>query len=110
MSFGVKILPETLRVIDSATFTGAYQTIGSALTHPACLVKFVNDSNVLVTVSWDGINDHDILPQNSFALYDITSDTQREEGLYIAEGTQFYVKGAVGAGSVYLVVLYPSES
>lgn len=106
-NFSVRILPETLRSIDSATFTGAYQALGIPLAHAPCLVKFVNNSNQLVTISWNGVTDHDIMPSSSFSLYDITSNACREGGLYISKNTQFYVKGAAGVGSVYLVVFYP---
>jgi competence transcription factor ComK len=106
-SIGVRLQPEALRSRDSATFTGSYQTLGSALSHSACLVKFVNNSTVTVTVSWDGSSDHDIYPSGSFAVYDVTTNTQQSGGLYIPKGTQFYVKGSAGTGSVYLIVLYP---
>lgn len=106
---GQLILPEALRSIDSATFTGVYQTIGIPLAHPCSLVKLVNNSTVLVTISWDGINDHDILPPNSFVLYDIQSNHAQFNGLYIRQGIQFYVKGAAGVGLVYLTVLYIIE-
>jgi len=109
--FGVRIKPETLRSIDSATFTGSYQNLGTALTQPAALVKIVNNSTSLITISWDGINDHDVAPANSFALYDIeTNSGVAERGLSVPVGTLFRVKGSAGTGSVYLVVLYIVES
>lgn len=104
---GVRIAPETLRSIDSATFTGMYQAIGVPLAHPGCLVKFVNDSDVSVLISWNGVDDHDVVPTQSFALYDIeTNSGDQSRGLSVPQGTQFYVQGAVGTGSVYLTVLY----
>lgn len=103
----VRILPEPLRSIDSATFTGSYQALGTPLAHSACLVKFVNNSTVSVTVSWDGSADHDFLPRDSFALYDITTNAGQSSGLYISKNTQFFVKGAAGVGSFYMIVLYP---
>ena len=108
--YGVRIKPEVLRSRDSATFTGSYQTIGSVLAHPSALVKFVNNSNVLVTISWDGVDDHDIIPANSFALYDIeTNSGHSSRGLSVPARTQFYVKGSAGAGLVYITVLYILE-
>ena len=104
----VIMLPDTLRSIDSATFTGVYQAIGTPLTRPIRIFKFVNNSTALVTISWDGVNDHDILPAGSFFLYDITtnhSNVEGTQGMYVKTGTQFYVKGAAGVGSVYLICL-----
>lgn len=108
MSFAVRLLPEALRTVAASGFTGSYQTFGTPLAHQAALVKFVNNTSVTVTVSWNGTTDHDVYPMGSFTIYDVTSNTQRENGLYIAKGTQFYVKAAAGTGSIYLIVLYPA--
>lgn len=97
---------DVMRSRDSATFIGSYQTLGSVLTYAASIFKIVNNSTVLVTLSIDGTNDHDILPANSFVLYDETANSPNTENVYMRAGTQFYVKGASGSGSVYLVVQY----
>lgn len=106
MTLGVRFFPEALRSIDSATFTGSYQAIGVALANKAVLIKIINNSTVAVTVSWDGSTDHDYIPANGFSLYDVTANSQRESGIFIAEGTIFFVKGSAGTGSVYLVDFY----
>jgi len=105
-SLSVRVFYEALRSIASGTFTGAYQALGAPLAHNPFLIKMVNNSTVVVTVSIDGVVDHDICPAGSFFLYDETANASREGGLTVAKGTQFYVKGAAGAGSVYLVVQY----
>jgi hypothetical protein len=110
MAYGVRILAEALRSIDTSTLTGIYQPIGGPTQHQTCLAKFVNTSTQLITISWDGGTDQDILPGNSFVLYDVTSDAGLADGLYISKNTQFYVKGAAGSGSVYLTILYPIGS
>lgn len=98
---------EALRSIDSTTFTGSYQALGTALNNAASIVKIVNNSDVLVTVSIDGTNDHDILPSSSFFLYDVTANSSRQsDSIFIEKGRQYYVKGSAGTGSVYLVVQY----
>jgi len=109
----IRILPETIRSRDSATFTGSYQTLGSALSNPARIIKFVNNSNVDVTISWDGTNDHDVIPATSAFILDVAANRQAiqygQGQLYVGQATQFYVKGAAGGGNsglVYLVVFY----
>lgn len=110
MSYTRKLRYETLRSRDSATFTGSYQTLGTPLANPASIVKLVNNSAVLVTISVDGVNDHDIAPASSFWLYDVTSDSPPESGsIFTAKGTQYYIKGAASTGSVYLVVQYVQQ-
>lgn len=108
MSYTQQLFYDTLRSIDSATFTGSYQALGTPLLHPGTIVKLVNNSNVLVTISTNGINDHDIAPAGSFFLYDETANTPSngDDAIFVPQGTQFFVKGAAGAGLVYLVVQY----
>lgn len=107
MSYTRQLEYETIRSIDSATFTGSYQKIGAPLSNACSLLKLVNNSTVLVTISVDGVNDHDISPAASFWLYDITSDSPEESGsIFRKKGTQYWVKGSAGTGSVYLVAQY----
>lgn len=103
MAYTQRIAWETLRSIDSATFTGSYQAVGGPLLHPAYICKMVNNSTSLVTVSIDGLTDIDVAPANSFWLYDELK-TREHEGL--PAGTQIYVKGSAGTGLVYLAVQY----
>lgn len=100
------LIPDTLRSIDSATFTGNYQAVGAALSNGARIVKFTNNSSVQITISWDGINDNEILPANSFLLLDISANRENTCYLEIKVGTQFYAKGASGTGSLYISVYY----
>jgi len=102
---GIEATFDPIRKIDSATFTGAYQAVGTPLTRQIRLFKIVNDSSVPVTVSLDGVTDNDYVPANGFSLYDITSDKVKDDGWFIPIGTQFYVKGAAGVRFVYIVCL-----
>ena len=108
MAYTKQLLYETLRSIDSATFTGSYQALGTPLANPASIIKVINNSNVFITVSTDGIHDHDVAPPGSFFLYDETANTPSngDDAIFIPQGTQFSVKGAAGTGLVYLVVQY----
>lgn len=101
---------ETLRTFDTATLTGSYQLVGTALTKQSYILKMINNSNVLVTVSIDGATDIDVLPSNSFFLYDeATLVNPFPAG--IPKGTQFFVKGGTpGVGLVYLVNQYIVET
>lgn len=106
MAYTNRIAWETLRSIDSATLTGSYQALGTPLEHPSYICKMVNNSTSSVTVSVDGINDIDVCPAGSFWLYD-----EGKVGLSAAypalpQGTQVYVKGSAGTGSIYLVSQY----
>ena len=106
MSFTSRLAWETLRSIDSATLTGSYQALGTPLAHPSYIVKMVNNSTVLVTVSIDGLVDIDVCPAGSFWLYDEGKVGQSAGHPSLPQGTQVYVKGAAGTGSIYLVTQY----
>ena len=103
MAYTTRVAWETLRSVDAATLAGAYVVIGTALTEAAYKIKLVNNSNVLITISIDGVTDIDVAPANSFWLYD-EMVTQNHEGL--PDRTQFYIKGSAGVGLIYLAVQY----
>jgi hypothetical protein len=106
MSYTNRIAWETLRSIDSATFTGSKQALSTPLLFPSYICKLVNNSNVLVTISIDGINDVDVAPANSFWLYDEGKVGATGAFPALQKGTQFYVTGSAGVGLVYLVSQY----
>jgi hypothetical protein len=106
MSYTQRIAWETLRSIDSATFTGSYQAVGGPLLYPSYILKLVNNSTVLVTISIDGINDMDVAPASSFWLYDEGKAGLNAAAPAMPQGTQIMVKGSAGTGSVYLVSQY----
>lgn len=92
--------------IDSSTFTGSYQALGSATSSPTIIIKVVNNSNSDVDVSIDGSTDHDFIQSKGFALYDIQSNKSLKSSALFQSGTQFYVKGTpASSGLVYLVAL-----
>ncbi len=100
------LFPDVLRTIDSSTFTGSYQQIGTALTYPTRIIKIYNGSSVAITISWDGINDHEYLPVSGFILLDVSTNKQSNFSCQISAGTSFFVKAASGSGLVYLSTYY----
>ena len=107
MAYSNRVAWETLRSLDTATFLGAYLPVGTPLTYPSYICKLVNNSNVLVTISIDGVTAVDIAPANSFWLYDEGKVGSASAFPALPAGTQIYVSGeAVGVGSVYLVSQY----
>ena len=91
---------------NSSTFNNTFQTLGSSLSQPGVIVKIINNSNVDIDVSLDGVTNHDFVPMGSFVLYDLRTNHGVEKQFAFKLGTQFYVKGAAaGVGSVYLSVI-----
>lgn len=106
MSYTTRIAWEPLRTIDSATFVGTRVALGTPLVHPSYILKLVNNSTVLVTISIDGVEDVDVAPANSFWLYDEGKVGLSSAFPAMPAGTQIYVNGTVGTGNVYLVSQY----
>ena len=103
MVYTQRLAWETLRSIDSSTLTGSYQALGTPLAHPSVILKLVNNSTSLITISIDGATDIDVAPAGSFWLYD-EMKTELHEAM--PQGTQVYVKGSSGTGLIYLVSQY----
>jgi hypothetical protein len=101
-----RIAWETLRTFDSATLTGSKQALGTPLLHPSYILKMVNTSDTLVTVSIDGVNDVDVCPANSFWLYDEGKVGMSGGFPALPANTQIYITGTAGTGNIYLVTQY----
>ncbi len=100
---------ETLRTLDSASMvsSSAYYKLGTPLSHPSYICKLVNNSNVLLTISIDGVTDVDVSPEGSFWLYDEGKVGISGGYPLLPKGTQIYCKSATaGVGLVYLVTQY----
>jgi|ERR1700759_1771233 len=107
MAYTNILLYEPIRSIDSATFTGSFQALGTPLANAASLIKMVNNSGSDVTISIDGTSTVDICPAGSFWLYDITTNKACDGNpIFIPKGRQYLVSGTANVGLVYLVVQY----
>lgn len=98
---------DSLRSFPSASLTGTYQQVGSVFGHPMRVVKFVNNTNQDVLVSYDAVNDNDFVPANGFTLYDVTTNAYNEGGKFVFQNeTPIFVKGTAGTGTFYVVAAY----
>ncbi len=112
MAYKNKVLPIPLSSADSAAFAGAYVLLSGAagITNPCIMLHIANNSNVSVTISYDGVNDHDFLLANSDRELNFQSNANAQNwGASLAQWTKIYVKGAAGIGSVYLSGFYQPQ-
>jgi hypothetical protein len=104
---------EPLRSIDFGDISGTYALVGIPLTESARLIKFSNDTDANLLVSFNGIDDHDFVSANGFALYDLSTNKADQVGLLeLPVRTRIYVKqqsGAPSSGTFYVTVLYASQ-
>lgn len=98
---------------DTSLLIGTYALITPAAgtNQPLSLVKFVNNSTVDVTISYDGSTDHDFVPLKSSTTLNFQSNNQpTNSSAILARGTKVYIKGTVGVGVFYMIGYYNPQS
>jgi len=103
-----KVLAIPLTNVASSTLGASYLPINATgLANPCFLIRITNASNKDVTISYDGVNDHEYLVSATFM--DINAQTNSQPNTNIANfatGTVVYVKGTAGTGIIYLSGYY----
>ncbi len=106
-SLSMQMWPETLRSLAFGSISGTYAAIGTALLKPSRIYLIQNGTNVVLTFSLDGVNDHFVVQPSAGMIIDITANKTTTAGYSaIPEGTITYVKGAPASGTVYLSSFY----
>lgn len=98
---------QQLMIYPFASLGASYSLIGTISSSPARIVKMTNTTNKDVLISYDGTTNHDILPANSFVLYDISSNSGIKNVLVLPEGTSIYAKyvDIPTEGAVYMTII-----
>ena len=100
-----------LTTFDAANLMATYTVINANGLQQACfLIRIVNDSNVDITISYDGATDHDFVLSNDSLIISVQNNSQPNN--YIAKfsaGTKIYVKGSAGMGTIYLSGYYQPQ-
>ena len=111
-ALSVRILPEPLRTLAFGSIGASYTAVGTPLAHPARIVLFQNTTDVPLTISWDGVNDHMYVVSDSFILLDVGTNKGISSEFCIAQNTQFYVTypgSGPSLGEVVISVFYGKE-
>lgn len=112
-NLAIRLEFEPLRSLVYSSISNAYMGVGAALNYPARQILVQNTTDALMTFSWDGVNDHFVLPSNGFLLLDVTSNkTILHGGFFIAEGSRLYVNtaGSPSMGAVYFSSMYGADN
>jgi len=109
-----RIRYEDLRSLGFVSITGSYATIGTAFDNPIRMLKVTNTTDVNILVSFNGINDKDIVAANSAYVYDYASNKSTQSGFAEqSAGERVYIKAESGLptiGSVYITAIYVAQS
>lgn len=106
----IKAKNEALRTYDTSGGDSTFQAIGDPLQQPARMIKFKNDSDEDVTISYNGTDDHDIILAGDREIEDLCTNRTIDEGMYRKQGTQIYASSAAGTGNFYVVVIYTDKT
>lgn len=110
----VKIRYENLRSIAFGGISGVYAGVGAAFANPVRLLKITNVTDADIIISFDGVNDKDIVASNTAWIHDYGSNKADTGGaLDQSQGERVYVRQASAAptvGSVYVTVIYAAAS
>ena len=109
MAFGTRVKFGPVREIDFGDVGASYVAIGTPLTDYTRIISFQNGLDQEVYISFDGITDNLRMANNSFKLLDLSANKIRDDGLFIATGTQVYIKevsASVSSGSFWFETMY----
>jgi hypothetical protein len=117
MAYQNKIKTIPLTSFDSASLTGSYQAINSSgFEESIFLMRLINDATTDITISYDGITDHDHLAGTAASIpretlqIDLTQKPAASGYVFFPKGTVVYIKGIAGVGTIYLSAYYQSGS
>ena len=106
-NLAIRFAAETLRSLAFGSISGTYAAVGSALINPARQFMIVNNTNILLTFSFDGTNDHFVLLPGTSFIDDVMTNKASTGGSWaLPHGAILYVKGEPASGSVYFSVFY----
>ncbi len=108
MSYGLRLVPDTLRSLAFGAIGVGYTAIGTVFLHPMRIVSIKNLTNADLLFSFDGVNDHEIVPPESGIVWDFCTNRIGNGGAVIAIGTTIYVKQAAvpTSGGVFISCFY----
>lgn len=97
---------ETIRREASASISATYATLGTPLANAARCLIFANNTSQLVTLSFDGVNDHLDFAAGAYLVLDIAALKELTGSCWERAGTQFWVKGTAGTGNFCLTSFF----
>jgi hypothetical protein len=99
---------DPIRSIAFGSITNSYQNLGIAFGHAMRVLHFINNTDGVMMISFDGINDNIVVVGNTFSLYDLTAQEDTNEMFRYEKGSQLKIKyiTAPTTGTFYVVAVY----
>lgn len=96
---------DTLRSVAFGSITSSYAAVGSVLPSPAVCIAFTNNTDGIIYVSTDGVNDMLAIPPSTGKVFDIKTNSPYATDFLFPANTQFLIKysgSAPTSGSFYI--------
>ena len=110
MAYGTRVGFEAVREVAFGSVTASYTAVGSATLAHSRIVHIVSTLSTDVYISLDGVTNHLRIAGGGFVLFDFSTNKVSDDGLFLKEGTIFYVKqtsaGAPASGNLWIEVAY----
>lgn len=106
-----KVRFENLRSLAAASIGAGYTGVGASFANPVRMLKVTNLSDSDLMISFNGIDDKDVIAAQSAWIYDYCSNMSTQSGnMEQTVGDRVYVKFITGAPTngkaVYVTVIY----
>lgn len=102
------VKPFILSSIASSAVTASYAALnGTGFPQAPFFIRIVNASTKDITVSYNGVDDHEFIP--STGVFELPSQTNSQPNAQVAlfpKNTIVYIKGTAGTGNIYLSGYY----
>jgi hypothetical protein len=107
-SFSKIVRFDELRTLDYASTSSSFVTLGTPFQHIMRIMKFVNNTDGDMIISFDGTTSNEFVPAGGFVLYDLTCNRAVDNEFVMQIGTQIYVKrsSVPTKGDIYAVCIY----
>jgi hypothetical protein len=109
----VRVAFEDLRSLGFASVSASYAAVGNPFSNPIRILKITNLMDEPLLISFNGVNDKDVIAANSACLYDFGMNKADMAGLLEQPAnTRVYVKAESSlpaTGNVYVTVIYASQ-
>lgn len=109
MAYGTRVRFEALRELAFGGIGAAYAAVGGATGDHTRLATFNNTTDTDLYISMDGVTNHLRVASGSGKVFDLTTNKVQDDGLFVSQGTTFYVKRTAGApstGLIWIEVMY----
>jgi hypothetical protein len=104
---------EPLRTLAFGGISATYAAVGTPFLNAEHIISFDNTTDAQITISFDGVNDHLIVPSEAGKVFDLsTNRIGIVQKLMLPQNMQVYAKQTSTGptlGAVYVSVVYASN-